>query len=361
MCSSCEKNLFLYNEKILLFKIFIFLTSIIIALFSLELFFRINSGFGYKYALPRFKSDKSSDISQWPWLQPSALLGYEHIPNFGSYGLVGRINSFGLVGREHNLYKENGTFRILVLGDSIAEQGWPCEFLEDYLNNNVYLFNSRYKKLEIWNAGVASYDVRRYLIYLKHRGLGFNPDMIIIFFCLNDFNLNTNIYYRTKNGTNGYYFSISELSKVYKVNTFLMKHSYLYRFIILRIDSYLLSKKINNGNIFLPEENGRYYLRLIKDICQRQRIPLFAVIFPYLKPLSECTDGERYEYQTIRKVTNELGIDFLNLYEYLPEKELLNLRAVKEDFIHPSQEGHRFIAKLIYDFLLKKFFKNKLN
>lgn len=345
--------------KKIFFRTFVFLIGIIIALIFLELFFRINPRFGYKYSLPKFKADKSLDISQWPWLQPSALLGYEHIPNFGSYGLAGKINSYGLVGKEHNLYKENGTFRILILGDSIAEQGWSPEFLEDYLNNNNHLFNSRYKKFEIWNAGVCGYDIRSYLIYLKHKGLRYNPDMVIIFFCLNDFNLNMNIYYRAKNGTTGYYFPITEISKIYKVNTFLMERSYLYRFIILRIDSYLLSKKTNKGHINLPEGNGRYYLGLIKDTCRRQRIPLFAVIFPYLKPLSGYADGERYEYQTICKVTKELRIDSLNLYEHLPGKELFNLRAVREDFIHPSQEGHRLIAKLIYDYLVEKAFKNK--
>lgn len=343
--------------KKVFFRTFALLIGIVIVSICSELFFRINSRVGYKYVLPKFKSDESSSISQFSFLQPSGLLGYEHIPNFGSYGLVGKINSYGLVGKEHNLYKENGTFRILVLGDSIAEQGWPCEFLEDYLNNNIHLFNSRYKKFEIWNAGVTSYDVRRYLIYLKYKGLVYHPDMVVIFFCVNDFDLNMNVYYRTKNGTTGYYFSISEISKRYRVNTFFMEHSYLYRFIILRINGYLLSKKINKENIYLPEENGRHYLGLIKDICQKQGIPLFVVIFPYLKPLSEYTDGERYAYQTVCKVTKELGIDFLNLYEHLPEKELFNLRTVREDSIHPSQEGHHFIARLIYDFLFEKYFR----
>lgn len=331
------------------------LIGIMLALLFLELFFRINPRFGYKYALPKYRSDKSSDISQWPHLQPSDLLGYEHIPGFGSYGLVGRINSYGLVGKKHDLYKEKGTFRILVLGDSIAEQGWSCEFLEDYLNNHISPYR-RYKKFEIWNAGVAGYDICRYQIYLKYKGLAYQPDTVVIFFCLNDFNLNMNVYYRNKNGTAGYYFSISEISKFYKVNTYLMKHSYLYRFIILKINSYLLSKKAGNGNVS-PEENGRYYLGLIKDLCRKHNIPLFVVIFPYLKPLSEYTDGERYEYYAVCKVTRELGIDFINLYEYLPEKELYGLRAVREDFIHPSQEGHRIIAKIVYDYLFEKAFK----
>lgn len=327
-----------------------------LALISMELFFRINSRFGYKYALSKFKSDTESNISQWPWLQPSALLGYEHIPNFNSYGNAGKINSLGLVGKEHKLYKETRVFRILILGDSIAEQGWSCEFIENRLNNNASSLKHKYNKFEVWNTGVTNYDVRRYLIYLKYNGLKYHPDMAVIFFCLNDFNLNTNIYYRTKDGTRGYCFSISEISKIYPVNYFLMKNSYLYRFLILRINGYLLGKK-NKDTAFLPEENGKYYLKLIKDICQAQKIPLFVVIFPYLKPLSEYTDGEKYEYQTIRKVTKELKISFLDLHTALPEKELFSLRNIKKDHIHPNQKGHLLIGSLIYNYLFEEFFK----
>lgn len=333
------------------------LLGTLITLLSFELFFRINTHFGYNYALPNFKVDKTAEISQWPWLEPSELLGYEHIPNFGQYGSAGRTNSYGLVGREHNLYKESGTFRILVLGDSIAERGYSTELLEDHLNNNPQLFNHKFKKFEIWNSGTTSYDIRRYFLYLKERGLKYNPDMVLIFFCLNDFNLNMNIYYRTKDGSHGYFFSIEEISKICKINPFFMRHSYLYRFVILRLNSYLSTKSATKDDIFLPERNGKYYLSFIKEICQKEKISLIAVIFPYLKPLSEYNEGERYEYQTICKVVKELGIDFLNLYEHLSEKGLLNLRLVREDSIHPSQEGQRIIAKLIYDYLVEKNLK----
>ena len=84
---------------------------------------------------------------------------------------------------------------------------------------------------------------------------------------------------------------------------------------------------------------------------------MYVVIFPYLKPLSEYSDGERYEYHIISKVTEELKVNYLNLNEHLPEKKLYDLRAIKEDFIHPSQEGHYLIAKLIYDYLFEEFFK----
>jgi lysophospholipase L1-like esterase len=342
--------------KKILFRMIASLLGVILILISTELLFRINPKFGYLS-----NSFKKVPLSEYKiGIQPSALLGYEHIPNFGDYlyGEVGKINFYGLIGRGYGLHKDKNIFRILVLGDSIAENGWPCLFLENYLNNNALLSRLRYKRFEVWNAGVTSYDVRRYALFLKYKGLKYKPDMVIIFFCLNDFSLNTNIYYQTKEGAEPYYFPIIEISKIYNVNPVLMKKSYLYRFIILRLESYLLSKK-NLAGVSREEETGRYYLQMIKEICKTRNIPLFAVVFPYLMPLNKYSSGAIGEYQTICRASKELQINYLNLYEYLSKKDLYSLRRFKEDYIHLNPKGYHFAAKVIYEYLLDNFFKNQ--
>ncbi len=343
--------------KKILFRISALLIGVGFVLISLELFLRLNPKFGYVYQSFRLAGENETK-ARWfnsprYSLRPSALLWYEHIPNT----LNGKINAYGLVGREYKLEKDKGVWRILVLGDSIAEQGWSCEFLEDQLNNN--LLHAKYK-FEIWNAGLGGYDVQRYYRYLKYRGLRYNPDTVIIFLFMNDFEICTTIYYKTQDGAIAYYFDINEISKYYIVNPFLLRHSYLYRFIILRLESYLLGKKKQQG-INLKEEYGRYYLQMIKDICEERGLPLFVVIFPYLEPLDEYREYQIMEYQTICKVTKELKMNYLNLYEYLPTKDLCGMREDKEDEVHPNQEGHRIIAKIIYDYLLKKTDMHFLN
>lgn len=310
--------------------IFSLLIGLAIALIFLELFLRINPKFGYNY------------------MRPSSLLGYEIIPDCPRVFPVSS-NSYGLIGKEYKLDKDKNTFRILLLGDSIAAQDYSREFLEENLNNN-FLLHSKYR-FEIWNAGVPSYDVRRYYLFLKHKGLGYGSDMVIIFIFMNDFELNINIYYKTSNGVSEYYFPMTEISKIYTVNSLLMRRSYLYRFIILRLDSYLLSKK-KTPKVDPPEEKGYYYLQMVKDICTKNNIPLFLVIFPYLKPLSEYKKYQNEQYQNINKVIRDLGINHLNLYECLIGKDLYSLRERKEDEIHPSNEGHRLIAKIIYDYMI---------
>lgn len=342
-----------------LFILISLLIGIGLALIALELFLRLNPKFGYVYNSFKFRDENPwIETSTSAYLRPSALLSYEFIPNCNP-----DVNSYGLIGRQYRLKKDKDTFRILLLGDSIASTRCAHEFLEERLNGNPSL-HSRYK-FEIWNAGCPGYDIRRYYLYLTHRGLKYKPDMVIIYFCMNDFSLNTNIYYKARDGIIQYVFPISEISKHYEVNSFLMEHSYLYRFTILRLDTYLSAKKKKHG-IELLEENGRYYLEMIKDVCESRQIPLFVIIFPYLKPLKEYhqifkvgADYQIDEYNAICSVTKDLKVNYLNLYEHLPEEDLYGLRNDPKDEMHPKCDAFRLVAKLTHNFLLDKFFKDK--
>jgi len=341
-----------------LFILSTLLMGIGLTLIFLELFLRLNPTLGYHYNVCNFKNEDASAFGDhnFGYLRASALLGYEMIPNCHSAYLPVFSNSYGLIGKEYRLKKENNTFRILLLGDSIAWQDFSRQFLEEFLNNGS-LLHSKYK-YEIWNAGVPSYDLRRYYLYLKYRGLNFKPDMTIIFLFMNDLQPDLSIYYKTKDGAIAYSFPLSEISQRYIVNPFLMKHSFLYRFVVLRLNAYLLDKKKRQQGVDPQEESGRYYLRMIKEVCEKNKMPLFIVIFPYLKPLREYQDYQIEEYKSICRVMKDSGIDYLNLYEALTGTDLYSLRDRKEDEIHPSRKGHYIIAKLIYDHLSRNFFKD---
>ncbi|MCX5714497.1 MAG: SGNH/GDSL hydrolase family protein, partial [Candidatus Omnitrophica bacterium] len=316
--------------------IFIFvsiLLGIVFGLLSLELFFRLTPKFGVSYNSFRFESKdspmlKAMNSYEKGVYRPSSLLGYELVPS------LGRINSHGLVGREYNFFKNNGTHRILLLGDSIAAQDWSREFLEAALNGNQMLSSKH--KFEVWNAGVPGYDVHHYALYLINKGIYYKPDMVMIFLCLNDFNRSVNIYYKNKDGITEYTFPNREISKRYSVSPFFMRYSYLYRFAILRINNYLLSRKIASG-VDPREEDGKYFMQEIKEICEKNNIKLFLTVFPYFKPKGRYSSYQREEYQIICKVLKDLKLDYLDLSRFLPEKDLYGLREKEDDEIHPSR------------------------
>ncbi|MCX5694283.1 MAG: SGNH/GDSL hydrolase family protein [Candidatus Omnitrophica bacterium] len=331
--------------KRILFRITAILIGTICILFSLELFFRINKKIGYVTTSYKAATDCGIDNAMLQRKQYSSVLGFENIPNFQG------INSHGLVSKEYKLEKNKDVFRILILGDSIAE-GFAVTFLEDLLNQSPPL-HLKYR-FQVWNAAVGAYDIRRYYLYLKNKGLHFKPDSVIIYFCLNDFDVDSSVYYKDEKGIFRCSFhASSELMRRHMPNQLLTQHSYLYRFIILRLNSYLSGLQKGKEGFSIKKKEGLHYLAGIKDICDRNRLSLFAVVFPYLKPLGEYDVDQRENYENIIGALKELNINFLDLHNYLPQNELIWYRQTQEDQIHHKKELNLLYDKIICNYFLQ--------
>jgi len=344
---------FLYNK----FKIIaVFITACIISLFLAEGIFYIipkKNNFRNAFELSKFESDNPNintlNQSDWyPKFRSSSILGYEKIPNSSP-----EANSYGMTGREYKIKKEKDVFRILVLGDSITEFDWYVRSLENMLNNNSQMGY----KFELWNAGVCGYEVNQYANYLKFKGMQYNPDMVIVGLCLNDFNIRgTLITYKDKEGFVGYYYSGYGLQRILPINNFFFRRLYFYRFLYVTLDNFLMKA---DKEKFIDERirTGTTCLREIKNLCNSHNIQLLAAIFPYLKPVEEY-DPE--EYKNMLQVLRGLGIDFIDFHSFFPkDKESLErLRNFKDDYVHPSKEGHEIAAKALFDYLRRNKFKS---
>lgn len=89
-------------------------------------------------------------------------------------------NSRGLREEEFNDTAPENTTRILVIGDSyvygsgVNESDRYTDLLEDKLNNRS---ENRY---QVINAGIIGAGAKDYYLFFKHRGIHYNPDMVII-------------------------------------------------------------------------------------------------------------------------------------------------------------------------------------
>jgi GDSL-like Lipase/Acylhydrolase family len=117
--------------------------------------------------------------------------GQRLAPNYDGWfaGVPAHTNSLGFRDtREYSLQKSPGTFRILVLGDSVTfghgatdETSYP------------YLLEQRLRewrpgvKWEVWNLGIPGYNTAQELAYLGEVGERYAPDLVIVGFFLNDF------------------------------------------------------------------------------------------------------------------------------------------------------------------------------
>ncbi|MDO8680052.1 MAG: GDSL-type esterase/lipase family protein [Acidobacteriota bacterium] len=107
-------------------------------------------------------------------------------------GVPVRTNALGFRDdREYALEKQAGTFRILVLGDSVT-------FGHGTLQETTYpfLLEQRLKawrpdvRWEVWNLGVPGYNTGQELEYLREVGERYRPDLVIVGFYPNDFTNN---------------------------------------------------------------------------------------------------------------------------------------------------------------------------
>ena len=106
------------------------------------------------------------------------------------------INSKGFRGKEFSAKKGNGVYRIIALGDSstlgvgVPNSETYCAMLESFLNQS----KNSLRRYEVINAGVAGYSSLQGLRYFKSEITHYQPDLITIYFGLNDY-----LYARNQN------------------------------------------------------------------------------------------------------------------------------------------------------------------
>ena len=81
--------------------------------------------------------------------------------------------------------KPKGTFRVLVLGDSIA-YGSGLAKDRTFPNRLESLLREHLGSAEVVNAGVSGYSPYNELHYYLTRGKEFQPDIVVVAFCMND-------------------------------------------------------------------------------------------------------------------------------------------------------------------------------
>lgn len=117
---------------------------------------------------------------------PDAQLYWRLKPNQDCYTKVGRkpvhINSHGTRGAEFPEAKPTNTIRVLSLGDS-RTFGWGLTEEETYSARLGKLLQEKMgmgRQVEVINAGVNAWSYPQMLVYLRERGLKFQPDFVVL-------------------------------------------------------------------------------------------------------------------------------------------------------------------------------------
>ena len=104
-------------------------------------------------------------------------------------GVPAHTNALGFRdSRNYSLEKAPGTFRIIVLGDSVTfGHGALAETTYPYLLEEQLKAWRSGVKWEVWNLGVPGYNTAQELAYLNEIGASYAPDLVIVGFFPNDF------------------------------------------------------------------------------------------------------------------------------------------------------------------------------
>lgn len=133
-------------------------------------------------------------------LQASNLYLHENIPNSdfkfysrGEFDNAIHINSYGFRDSEFSLEKEEGVFRIAVLGDSQEEalqvpleKTWQKVMAMKLTDSLEASDGAKFEKVETYTFAVSGYGTDQHWLLLSEKVWQFKPDMVLLSFSPND-------------------------------------------------------------------------------------------------------------------------------------------------------------------------------
>lgn len=294
-------------------------------------------------------------------------LFYELNPNTFTItrGITQEINSLGMRDREYPPTKPPGTFRILILGDSVT-YGWGVSLEDIYTEkleamlNDVSGGNPLY---EVLNLAVSGYNTEQEVALLKARGIALGPDLVVIGLVTNDIQLPFWPLSNFLSGRDPEFLKVArkagELGEKYTVRK---AQDVLPNWLSWSRTACMVWQRIENtrkGDFLLSYYNDRERwesmrsaLREAAKLLDARGTGLFVTVFP--ENLHIMTRPSRREiHAKIDSCLMELGIPFVDLFDTFANEPVERIVLDPHD-PHPSPYGHELAAKKIFSVLTEK-------
>lgn len=320
------------------------LGSVLVTLLSLEVGFRlahvpvgtvhINRGTVRRSANPRLRFE----------LRPGGVARAE---------VEYRVNAEGMRGPEVTVEKPEGVRRLALLGDSIAFGYWVSEedTLARQLESALREVQGDGPATEVLSFGVPGYNLEQETEVLRSRALLFDPDVVVVAFCLNDLE-----------GIFSYELGLVQdraarrRSVLGRLREGLLSWSHFFAWIEYRfaeLDARRRFASARNplaGPLYeqaVGEQrealSGRF--RVLQAILASRGIEGIVAVFP-----SFIGSWDSYPHRALHRIVREaaaeaglLAVDLFDCYAGY------QYRAVRVDVVHPSPLGHRVAAHAIRD------------
>jgi hypothetical protein len=279
-------------------------------------------------------------------------------------GVVMTINALGLRGEAVTAAKPAGTYRILGIGDSFTF-GYGVKDDDTFLHRLQVHLNADLPgptRYQVLNAGVGGYNTKHEVLYLEHRWLALDPDLVLIIFYIND------AYNDRAILNNG-----QELGIFNNKPGGLAQYSYLWDLVQQRYNAYQASRAVAayyNKSYFAKAETQlespdteemdwtvcRGALERAAQITRERKIKLGLVMFPELYGLK---GGYPFleVHSLVRETCRRLNIPFLDLLDTFRGRAPAALWVHPSDH-HPNERAHALAEEAIERFVREEFVKD---
>jgi lysophospholipase L1-like esterase len=269
---------------------------------------------------------------------------------------VGDVNADGFRDRSYARRKPPGTSRIVVLGDSIAfgycneSRTIPVDriftnVLEDEWNGDGTGGGDR---IEVLNLSVSGYDTLQEVEFLRETGLAYEPDVVIVAYCLNDLMLaSRELFLFRKQADWASYRSLA--NRAYRSAVF---RSHLVRLVWQRapgLVGFLDGGSAGEGPAPGIERTAEGFRR-IREMADRTGFRTVVVIFPFFRNLERYTHGPIHA--AVAAQARRHGLEVLDLLPaYVAAAETTSDVCAPCCDIHPNERGHAIAARTIGGYL----------
>ena len=282
-------------------------------------------------------------------LSSNPAIGYEPVPYFEHHGdkeeyfeFQGRSNNLGFRDRDHARQKEPGACRILVLGDSLT-MGLYIERTEDVFTSVLErTLAERGRRAEVLNFGVSGYNTRQEVATLIEKGLEYEPDVVVLAYCLNDVEeMNGGIMTRLR---------VEKKERGGIERSMLppwLARSALYRLVYNRWLSASAEKERKDLRMKLKQDTVEPSLRLLRETAAERGFKTVVAVFP---PREDRRSPERLRRITELCASN--GFACLDLQPVFDGQAAVSGENLMHDGWHPSVAGHLFAGRALAEYLM---------
>ena len=259
------------------------------------------------------------------------ILFYEPTP--GAISGIYSINSAGFRDREFAVKKDPGVFRIAILGDSIV-WGYGLKLEHTFAKQLEKLLNEGTdNNFEVMNFGVSGYSTMQEIEYYRVKASRYEPDLVIVGYCLNDFKESS----VEGNAFRHSYYGLFSKSYLY---------DYLHRvFTGVSYNQFGYMPDAPKAQIDLQEQ-----FRKLASYCNGRRN--VVVVFPALADFDDYFF--EVEHRQIHNALAGLNYATLDLLDVFRKHDAESLTQNQTDYTHPNAFGTRLAAQATLDLLAKK-------